>query len=256
MHNSKIFIFFFISFLAFSQNSYQAIYSLEYKTDSLKENFKKEIFFLNFDKNESVFKSRKIYDIDSLNSVGKATLSSALKGYTLFREVINMEGSKINVLYKNNGNFQFTQEPASWSIKNKFEIVNGIKCRVATSNFLGRKWEACYAEEYPFSYGPYMFNNLPGLIISVKDDKKSYIFKLESIKKHQIINYDSVKDVKMIPKNDFYTIVIDALFGLSILDKTNFNDPALEAKMRKGMEEQKKKSNNFPIDLEMNYLLK
>ncbi|WP_312089805.1 GLPGLI family protein [Chryseobacterium sp.] len=256
MRKFIILFFIFLSLFIFSQNSFQAIYSLDYKTDSLKKNFKKEFFYLDFNKEESIFKSKKVYDLDSLSFIGRATLANALSGYTLFREVIKNNNKQLNVIYKNNGSFNFIQEPAVWSIENEFDNINGINCRIATTTFLGRRWKACYAEEYPFSFGPYMFSNLPGLIISIKDYSNSYIFQLQSIKKHQFFDYNNGQNVKIVSKKDFYKILIDAIFGLSILQKVNFDDPILETKMRKNTEDLKKKSNNFPIDLEMNYLLK
>ena len=45
-----------------------------------------------------------------------------------------------------------------------------------------RKWFAWFTNEIPIQDGPYIFQGLPGLIVSISDDNNDYQFKLGEIK--------------------------------------------------------------------------
>ncbi|MGV0923160.1 GLPGLI family protein [Empedobacter tilapiae] len=68
----------------------------------------------------------------------------------------------------------------SWKLIKEEKELNGYKVKKATTNLFGREWEAWYTEEIPFSYGPYKFNGLPGLILDIKDSEDYFHFEFMS----------------------------------------------------------------------------
>ena len=58
-----------------------------------------------------------------------------------------------------------------------------------------RTWEAWFTTDVALQNGPYVFDGLPGLIVSMKDSKNNYQFALTAIKKDEtiIIPYFAVK---------------------------------------------------------------
>lgn len=68
-----------------------------------------------------------------------------------------------------------------WITINEKKVINDIECYKATTDFRGRKWEAWYAPSIPYSFGPWKFHGLPGLIISIHDESKRYNFAVKKI---------------------------------------------------------------------------
>lgn len=58
----------------------------------------------------------------------------------------------------------------NWELpeKNKDSIILGYKCQKATTEFRGRTYEAYFASEIISNAGPWKFNGLPGLILSLR----------------------------------------------------------------------------------------
>ena len=55
----------------------------------------------------------------------------------------------------------------NWQQHDSYKTICGHKCKKASTNYRGRHWEAWYAVDFPFKYGPYKFNGLPGLILEL-----------------------------------------------------------------------------------------
>ena len=68
--------------------------------------------------------------------------------------------------------------------------VSGKNCLEFTTTFRGRYYTAYVDLSVPFYYGPWKFNNLPGLLISIEDSKKQLSWKLLSVR------YDSENKIK------------------------------------------------------------
>ncbi len=76
----------------------------------------------------------------------------------------------------------FTQSlDFNWTIADQRDTISGLPCRKATINYNGRSWEAWYAPAIPISDGPYIFTNLPGLIVKVRDDRGWFTFTLTGV---------------------------------------------------------------------------
>jgi GLPGLI family protein len=61
-----------------------------------------------------------------------------------------------------------------WKILDEEKKIKNYTCKKAKISFRGRSYTAWYTEKIPFSSGPWKFNGLPGLIISVSDDYGIY----------------------------------------------------------------------------------
>ncbi|HUH36060.1 MAG TPA: GLPGLI family protein [Moheibacter sp.] len=77
-----------------------------------------------------------------------------------------------------------TDEPEiTWDLSNKNETKNilGFTCYPAKATFRGRDYIAYYTQEIPGANGPWKFNNLPGLVLSVESKDGSYSFQTTEI---------------------------------------------------------------------------
>lgn len=61
-----------------------------------------------------------------------------------------------------------------WEFLEEEKMINNYKCKKAKTHFRGRTYIVWYTEEIPISIGPWKFNGLPGLILSVEDSKEIY----------------------------------------------------------------------------------
>jgi GLPGLI family protein len=73
----------------------------------------------------------------------------------------------------------------TWKIMDETKSIAGYNCRKATTQFAGRHYTAWFTSEVPISDGPYKFNGLPGLIMSVNDDRNQYRYELVGLQTYQ-----------------------------------------------------------------------
>ena len=69
----------------------------------------------------------------------------------------------------------------NWKISSETKMINNEKCQLATVHYKGRIWNAWFSTNYSIFTGPYLFENLPGLIMELSDSKNQYNFKLLEI---------------------------------------------------------------------------
>ncbi len=96
----------------------------------------------------------------------------------------------------------------NWQLYDIRKTVCGHKCQKALANYRGRDWEAWYAEDLPFSNGPYKFNGLPGLILelSSSDGEHRYVAQLvESSAEHILV--DTIREVFTTRETYFKTLM-------------------------------------------------
>nr|WP_319399693.1 GLPGLI family protein [uncultured Carboxylicivirga sp.] len=70
-------------------------------------------------------------------------------------------------------------------INSKDTIIAGYQCKLAQTNYRGRKYNAWYTLYVPISDGPYKFSGLPGLIIKLQDSHQEHVFELVSFSKKE-----------------------------------------------------------------------
>ncbi|GEM52726.1 hypothetical protein EB1_25160 [Empedobacter brevis NBRC 14943 = ATCC 43319] len=61
-----------------------------------------------------------------------------------------------------------------WEILNETKNIMDIKCHKALTTFRGRNWIAWVALDFPISYGPSNFQDLPGAILEINDDANKF----------------------------------------------------------------------------------
>lgn len=173
------------------------------KDSTNRYNEKEEIMTLLIGDKISLFKSDQKAKSDSLKSnIIKNGLSDVNRP-NVSKNNLNIDFSKVprvnmtqEVLMKN-GNLRiydkvfkylFSFEPKNkveWNLVNEDKIIAGYKCKKAIGKYGKRNLIAWYTTDIPISEGPYTFKGLPGLIVSVKDEKDTYSFDLVYLKKEK-----------------------------------------------------------------------
>jgi hypothetical protein len=133
---------------------------------------------------------------------------------------------------------------------NEEKEISGYKCKKATTTFSGRDYVAWYSSDLTLSEGPYKFYGLPGLILSISDDKKQHSFDAIGIKKiNESYNLDYDKHVK-VSKSEYLQTVNKIKEKPSLMaqsDLMQFSKEMLDKLDTKGKE--KFKYENNPIEL-------
>lgn len=187
----QILQFIFIMNFAFMvAQTHRFVYKLDYQPDSLDVGSKKtEYFILTHSKTHSTFLSLNLHKRDSIASTlqkdfdrGTLTRIDATKmPKTDFKYQVLKTNDSVFVKQRiDRGNFYYVETtPLHWKINNdKVASIQGMKARYAEVDFSGRHFGAWFSDEIPVFDGPYIFKNLPGLILKIEDSKKHYSFEL------------------------------------------------------------------------------
>jgi len=186
---------FFISIQA--QRSFKVTYELTYQPDSSNANSKKsEMFLLYINNQMSQFLSYNNALRDSLflevqegnmsnEEVVQRTLAAPRAKTTLKVNKI-YEEAKMELLQEVMTNLYVYDQPLNlmkWEVNGESKEISGYVCQRATTTYAGRDYVAWFDMEIPLSDGPYKFNGLPGLIISIYDTQEHYRFDLVGLEK-------------------------------------------------------------------------
>ncbi|WP_288460936.1 GLPGLI family protein [uncultured Chryseobacterium sp.] len=119
---------------------------------------------------------------------GKAIINlSTAPRYSYFRETYK-KSDKIYIYSKIVGTV-YRFEPlykVNWKILSETKNINGILCKKAEGKYGDKNVIAWFAESIPITEGPYVFKNLPGLVVDVYDDKEYFRFTMLSLKKSNL----------------------------------------------------------------------
>jgi len=87
-----------------------------------------------------------------------------------------------------------TFKNTSWELSetNNDSIILGYKCQKATTKFRGRTYEAYFTTEIKTNAGPWKFNGLPGLILSVKSLDNYFV--IDAVKLRLMKNNVKIKN--------------------------------------------------------------
>lgn len=183
----KIFTIFFCLYSAFifSQNKIVKVeYLVTYNTEG--PTARNAYLYFDVNKNISIFKEQytKKNKVDSKSEVGGTAL-----GLQLGSDAEDLHFSD----YKKDSLFTietFVKKPfyitekipkINWKLENEVKEVDSFILKKATCYFRGRNYIAWYSLEYPYQYGPWKFNGLPGLIFEISDETKRFNWQLKSI---------------------------------------------------------------------------
>lgn len=183
----------------FCQNIVKSMYTAKYDVVFLKDtsdvySVKEEQMVLYIGEDQSIYKSLNRDNIERLKQETlKKNIAATKPGEILsvdFRKIpktnIKHEVLKISdSIYLSddilNHRFQFVAENyPKWTILNDKKVINGYECTNAVTEYNGRKYSAWFTQEIPFSEGPYTFKGLPGLIVTLQDQRKLFYFELRS----------------------------------------------------------------------------
>lgn len=241
------------------QNKYtiQCIYKLEHQPDSTDiKSRKSENMLLLFNGNMSIFKSQNLDLQDSINMLPfgsnaafNANFALMRTNPTSFRYTIWKDSTnQMRYSDKIDANFYEYQEPKNifkWDVLTDTMTISGFRSQKAITMYSGRKWIAWFSSEIPISDGPYKFNGLPGLIVSISDSQSFYSFTLSSIIKKEGNYFTSQKKAQSITKDKYYTSLLYYIENqFEVMAARGVKITSGEAEVRRGIEERKMKNNN------------
>jgi len=104
-----------------------------------------------------------------------------------------------------------------WEFLNEQKKIGEYNCEKVKTTFRGRTYEIWYTSEIPMASGPWKFNGLPGLILSVKDLAGIYSWEVSSIStvnNHEFSINNALEDnstLEIVSFKDFDQKVMNAL---------------------------------------------
>lgn len=138
-------------------------------------------------------------------------------------------------------------ESFRWQIHGDTVTISGMLCQKATIDWGGRHWVAWFTSEIPINNGPYKFQGLPGLIVSIADDRGFFAFSFVSINQTQkhlnafrVLRPDL--EVISVTKQEFYKrrrYLRENMYEIALASGSIMTE-----KHRQYAEEVKKKDNN------------
>ena len=124
-----------------------------------------------------------------------------------------------NLLYEEN------KQAFDWEITTETDSINGFLSQKAMCNYGGRRWEAWFTPDIPYSDGPYKFCGLPGLILKIADTQGHYSFNvlaLELSEHGTMVEFRDINYIKTTRKefnkmmDDYNKDIINVLRGMGI----------------------------------------
>lgn len=188
-------------FLATAQETANRfIYELTYKPKRDSASMTKELMVLDISKGKSIYQD---YTNVSQDSVQKATMDAMQKAGTfdpdfmkkmkqpkfstkIIKAYPSMKTQNVEMIFSmmKPMTVSYTEDyKFNWKILPDKQKIGEYEGQKATTEFGGRKWTAWFSTDLPFPDGPYKFSGLPGLIIKLEDDTKSYSWVLQANKK-------------------------------------------------------------------------
>jgi GLPGLI family protein len=150
--------------------------ALEYD-GNLKFNDSSSVYFFDRDSRRVPNAEEELGDFVALGP----SLYSNFKDYTIYKNGNNFLKftKQIN---KKNYVVQDTFPKLAWNITSEERIIEGFNCSKATVEFRGRKYIAWFTTALPYSFGPWKFNGLPGVILEVYDTELLFTWQAKKIK--------------------------------------------------------------------------
>lgn len=193
----------FVYLLSFAQSSSDlnntkviCKYYVEFLKDTLNiESKTSEVMVLQIGNNTSLYKSQQKRATDSLRALSFQKSIEAAK--TSGSMVVDFSKiPKVNLVhevYKNDREFEIfdkiskdqfvytVTEKIKWKIGQSKKRIGDYECTEATGVYNGRIYTAWFTTKVPIAEGPYLFKELPGLVLEVYDSEKYFFITLISI---------------------------------------------------------------------------
>jgi len=110
------------------------------------------------------------------NTLSNSGITSAGDSKEIFK---NYPSGKITVTDRiANSDYLYEEDRINfqWQIESETREILSYTCQKAVTDFRGRHYEAWFAPDLPINDGPWKFSGLPGLILTVEDSDKNFIF--------------------------------------------------------------------------------
>ena len=136
----------------------------------------------------------------------------------------------------------------NWEITEETAVIDGYMAQKANCDFGGRRWEAWFTPEIPYSEGPYKFCGLPGLILNIADTDGHYVFELLSIEAPEpgtMVEFLDRDDYVVSTKKEFFKVFDDNQKNIINAVKDNGGDAQMSQRIA-----QSAKSKNNPIEID------
>lgn len=267
MKNILLISFLLISIMVYAQEQpykykVEVLYNMISQPDSTNKDSKKsEIMTLLIGDRQSLFTSRRYIAMDSAmtrelsngNSFGPPMEFYEKRGtkttMTIFKTVSKVfyygkPAPFIQAVYK----YSEPKPLMDWQIKNDTTVISGIVVQKAITSFGGRQWIAWFAPSVAISDGPYKFSGLPGLIFSIYDREKYWVFELiriREVSKVLDLNFSNIQPKEIESKQVFLEQKKYSMENrLQIMQSIgwSFSNPI---KFRKAYEKEAKEDNNW-----------
>lgn len=173
-------------------------YTLSFVKDSKRPDLKvKTLTRLTQGNHYSKFEDLNTYKRDSIlrinsikENVGTDYLNALVKFRPQWNNVVikSFQNGTMTLQDKAFKYFQY-QEPIptiNWRILPSVKKILSVDAQLAVGTYRGRKYNAWFTRDIAINNGPYVFGNLPGLIVEIYDDENQFHFELVGIKKETI----------------------------------------------------------------------
>jgi len=195
--------------------NFEILYNYTYQINSENtSDIKSENMVLKIGNHISEYVSyNKIQAMKKLNEMlknGYSDMSQVPKSSIRYKVVKNNKNEEV-IFFNSFGTIGlFYKEPLklmNWTLINEEKDILSYKCKKAITNFSGRDYEAWYSVDINLPEGPYKFNGLPGLILSITDTKNHHRFEVTDIKKiNEVYNLDYEKHTYLSKKEYIETV--------------------------------------------------
>lgn len=118
---------------------------------------------------------------DYLNIKSSRPGSSAAQTYHVFKNLPTGKITYTDKFGKDGLKSTVPKNGIEWNLLRGDTVIAGHGCRLATADYLGRKWAAWYATDIPTNEGPWKLYGLPGLILEAKDSSGKFSFSVTKI---------------------------------------------------------------------------
>lgn len=81
----------------------------------------------------------------------------------------------------NDYEYTIDEPELQWELTSSFKSILSYRVQKATVNYAGRNWVAWFTESIPINKGPYIFGDLPGLILELYDQGENFHFVISGI---------------------------------------------------------------------------
>ncbi len=177
-------IFLGLSSFCFSQKI-SFIYETKYRLNSEKPNdVYSDNMILDLKNNISIFRESQDKKTDSIKlNNGNGRFKMGVEHQFYVKKNLTEKRIEKVITYLGRNYFLPIEETLNWKITSEKRVIGVYECQKAETNYGGRNWIAWFTAELPFGDGPYIFNGLPGLIVSIQDSNNEYSFNLIEVKK-------------------------------------------------------------------------